>query len=677
MRSPADATPRPLEALGSQIAARFERLAGPILVIGASGFVGANLLRRGLAVRRDIIGTVLSGPAWRLEGVSGANLCFLDLQDRSSITEVLDRVQPRTLFNCAAFGAYPFQTDPLRIHKTNYLALVDLFEALARRDIEGYVHAGSSSEYGLNAAAPAEDSVRLPNSHYAVSKSAAAELIAYTGRVRGLPVVNLRLYSVYGPYEDSSRLVPTLVLKGLDGALPPFVDPDTSRDFVHVDDVVLAFLHAAERAGADIAGRSFNIGAGRRVTIREVAAITRAQFGISSEPVFEGTPPRTWDVPNWFADPRQATRDLGWTAAISFEEGLAHTAEWWREAIRTRSPEVMTERTKRPTGHSSISAVIACYKDAEAIPIMHRRLTDVFRKLGIDYEIIFVNDCSPDDSEELIRALSLDDPHVIGISHSRNFGSQAAFRSGMEIASREACVLLDGDLQDPPELIEAFVAKWREGFDVVYGRRVRREMSRFQNGLYKGFYRLFGRLSDIPVPSDAGDFSLIDRRAVTWLLACQERDSFLRGLRAYIGFRQIGVDYVRPERMFGRSTNSFWKNLGWAKRAIFSFSTKPLNALSTVGIFSFLVAVGLMLLVAALRLAAPDIAPRGVTTIVLVAMFFGSLNLLGIAILGEYIGKIIQEAKGRPHFIRTAVITGGRIERPEETPTVGRAGASR
>ena len=268
----------------------------------------------------------------------------------------------------------------------------------------------------------------------------------------------------------------------------------------------------------------------------------------------------------------------------------------------------MTERT-RPTGRS-ISAVIACYKDAEAIPIMHRRLTDVFRKLGIDYEIIFVNDNSPDDSEELIRAVSLDDPHVIGISHSRNFGSQAAFRSGMEIASREACVLLDGDLQDPPELIEAFVAKWRQGFDVVYGRRVRREMSRFQNALYKGFYRLFSRLSDIPVPSDAGDFSLIDRRAVTWLLACQERDSFLRGLRAYIGFRQIGVDYVRPERMFGRSPNSFWKNLGWAKSAIFSFSAKPLNALSTVGIFSFLVAVGLMLLVAALGLAAPDIAPR-------------------------------------------------------------------
>jgi glycosyltransferase involved in cell wall biosynthesis len=212
--------------------------------------------------------------------------------------------------------------------------------------------------------------------------------------------------------------------------------------------------------------------------------------------------------------------------------------------------------------------VVACYKDAQAIPIMYERLKKTFAELKIDHEIIFVNDNSPDNSEEVIRDLSSRDRHVVGISHSRNFGSQAAFRSGMEIATKNACVLLDGDLQDPPELIASFVAKWKEGFDIVYGRRVKREAPLFMRAGYKLFYRLFDAFSYLSIPHDAGDFSLIDRRAVKAILQHPERDLFLRGIRASVGFKQTGVDYVRPERMFGRTTNSFIKNLGWAKKGI-------------------------------------------------------------------------------------------------------------
>ncbi len=260
-----------------------------------------------------------------------------------------------------------------------------------------------------------------------------------------------------------------------------------------------------------------------------------------------------------------------------------------------------------------------------------------------------------------IRQLSSADPYVIGISHARNFGSQAAFRSGMALASCEACVLLDGDLQDPPELIADFVARWREGYDVVYGRRVRRDMPWRWEVLYKGFYRLLDSLSDFPIPRDAGDFSLIDHRVVGWLLRCRERDSFLRGLRAYVGFRQTGVDYVRPERMFGTSTNNFRRNIAWAKKAIFSFSTAPLDWLTTLGLGLFSLTLVLMALLAASKLLYPSSAPPGVVTVLLGIMFFGSLNLVGIAVIGEYIAKIIVEVKGRPPFIRSAIIKGGRV----------------
>ena len=239
----------------------------------------------------------------------------------------------------------------------------------------------------------------------------------------------------------------------------------------------------------------------------------------------------------------------------------------------------MTKRAGGPR-RRSISAIIACYKDEPAIPVMYRRLTDTFKKLDVDYEIIFVNDGSPDNCADRIVEISATDPHVLGITHSRNFGSQMAFRSGMEMSVMQACVLLDGDLQDPPELIEQFYHRWTEGYDVVYGRRVKRDMPFGWGVLYKAFYRLFAYLSYVKIPLDAGDFSLIDRRVVGWLLRSPERDLFLRGLRAYIGFRQTGVDYVRPKRAFGESTNNLLKNLEWAKRGIFSFSNAPLKMLS-------------------------------------------------------------------------------------------------
>jgi dolichol-phosphate mannosyltransferase len=231
----------------------------------------------------------------------------------------------------------------------------------------------------------------------------------------------------------------------------------------------------------------------------------------------------------------------------------------------------------------------------------------------------------------------------------------------MEIASKNACVLLDGDLQDPPELIEEFVARWREGYDVVYGRRVKREASFFMRISYKLFYRVFDAFSYLTIPHDAGDFSLMDKRVVQCLLQFPERDLFLRGIRAFVGFRQTGVDYVRPERMFGVTTNSLFKNIGWAKKGILSFSNTPLNILSFAGTLLFIVSILLGLGQIASRLLFPGLAPKGVTTMLLLILFFGSINLFAVGIIGEYIAKIFEEVKQRPLFIRKHLIRDGEV----------------
>jgi dolichol-phosphate mannosyltransferase len=222
-------------------------------------------------------------------------------------------------------------------------------------------------------------------------------------------------------------------------------------------------------------------------------------------------------------------------------------------------------------------------------------------------------------------------------------------------------VLLDGDLQDPPELIEQFVGEWRKGFDVVYGRRVKRDATLFMQFAYKAFYRVFDYFSYVPVPHDAGDFSLLDRKVVNALTQFPERDLFLRGLRAFAGFRQTGVDYHRPERMFGRSTNNLMRNFGWAKKGILSFSNTPLNILSVAGLVLLMCTVLLALVQVILRVFRPDSVPQGLTTVLLAIMFFGSLSILSTAIVGEYIAKIFEEVKRRPLFIRRSVVRNGQI----------------
>jgi glycosyltransferase involved in cell wall biosynthesis len=310
---------------------------------------------------------------------------------------------------------------------------------------------------------------------------------------------------------------------------------------------------------------------------------------------------------------------------------------------------------------SKLSAIIACYRDAPAVPYMHERLTAVFRKIGVDYEIIFVNDRSPDNAAEVLADLATKDHNVVVINHTRNFGSQGAFTSGMRIATGDAVILLDGDLQDPPELIEPFFAKWREGYDVVYGIRVKRDATRTLKVAYKAFYRVFRATSYVSVPLDAGDFALIDRKVVDAMNALPENNRFLRGLRAWVGFKQTGVPYVRPERMFGRTTNSLLRNLGWARKAILSFSYAPLDFITVLAFITVIISFLAIVFQIAARLIKPELVPSGFTTLIVLILFMGGMQLLCLSIIGSYLAHIYDEVKQRPAYIVESILNDPRL----------------
>ena len=304
-----------------------------------------------------------------------------------------------------------------------------------------------------------------------------------------------------------------------------------------------------------------------------------------------------------------------------------------------------------------ISAVIACYGDEPAIPVMYRRLTKVFKSLKSRYEIIFVNDGSLDRTELVLARLVARDSHLIAINHTRNFSSQMAFTSGMRQARGEVVVLLDGDLQDPPELIPQLVERWRQGYEVVYGVRIKRDESWWWEWLYKLFYRIFRLLSYVSIPVDAGDFSLLDKKVVAALLSLPERDRFIRGLRAWVGFRQIGVPYVRPKRAFGHSTNNLFKNFRWAVKGILAFSDAPLQAITLMSLTVFGLSILGIIYQVIFKLVYPTATVNGITTILVVIMFLGSVQLLSLSILGEYVGKIFEEVKQRPQYIIKSILT--------------------
>jgi nucleoside-diphosphate-sugar epimerase/glycosyltransferase involved in cell wall biosynthesis len=633
-------------------------LEGPIAIFGAGGFIGANLTRTIGAHRRDVYAiTHHAYIPWRLVGLQDTTTTVkCDITVPSEVRDLFRTYRFRTVLFFATYGGYSKQSNVEQIYQTNIIGLLNVLSAAEESGIAAFVHAGSQSEYGLNCSGSKEDWALAPNSHYAVSKVSASYMIMHWGKQKEMPCVNLRLYSVFGPWEEPDRLIPTVIENGLKGSYPPFVDPDISRDFVYISDVSRATLLAAVRGVHSARGESINVASGVKTTIREVAHVSKDIFALAGDPAWGSMSNRAWDLKDWYGDASKAREKLGWAPQMSFVEGLRAHTTWVRDTQTPTHPSV-SARVNTPI---RISTIIACYLDAQAMPIMYQRLKEVFSSMRVEYEIIFVNDGSPDNTASVAAEIAARDPWVVVIEHSRNFGSQSAFLSGMQVATGHAVVLLDGDLQDPPELIPQFFEKWHdEHFEVVYGRRVQRDASGFMRFAYKAFYRVFRFMADIKIPVDAGDFSLIDRRVVEQMLKLPETDQFLRGLRAWVGFKQTGVDYHRPERMFGVSTNNLRKNLRWARKGIFSFSYAPLEMLLLGGIALMALALVAVLVTLAVWLVDPNV-PRGLTTIVSLILGFGGLQLFATAIVGEYVGKILDETKKRPKFIVRSITQGSK-----------------
>lgn len=301
------------------------------LVTGATGFVGAGLARRLLASGHEVHLLVRTArPSWRIEEIRAAvRLHVVDVQDRAACTALLRDVRPDWIFNLMAHGAYSSQTDPDEMVRTNLLGTMHLLQAGLDVGFRAFVQAGSSSEYGLKDHSPSEDEVVRPNSHYAITKAAATHLCQLTAAQHDAHIVTLRLYSVFGPYEEPTRLIPTLIVNGLRGRLPPLVDPKTARDFIYTEDVNDACLAVAAAEGLP-RGTVFNVGTGTQVTLEAAVAVVRRLLQVAVEPRWGTMAGRSWDTTTWVSDPSRLHRSVGWTSRYTFDAGIAATVEWLR-----------------------------------------------------------------------------------------------------------------------------------------------------------------------------------------------------------------------------------------------------------------------------------------------------------------------------------------------------------
>ncbi|HEY1381737.1 MAG TPA: glycosyltransferase family 2 protein [Gemmataceae bacterium] len=297
-----------------------------------------------------------------------------------------------------------------------------------------------------------------------------------------------------------------------------------------------------------------------------------------------------------------------------------------------------------------MSVVVPLFNEEENLAALHGRLTAVLEKLGRPYEIVFIDDGSRDSTPELIDAAHQTDPHLSVVHLSRNFGHQPAVSAGLEHARGRAVVVMDGDLQDPPELLPEMVARWRAGADVAYAVRRKRKEHSLKRACYYAFYRLLGAISDLHIPLDSGDFCLMDRKVVDALNDLPERMRFVRGLRSFVGFRQVGVEYERSAREAGEPKYTFRKLVGLAADGLISFSGYPLRLVTQLGLATVAVtaAIGAWVVVDAL---ANQTAPRGWASTMVVVLFMGSVQLISLGIVGEYIRLIFLETKRRPTYI--------------------------
>ncbi len=316
----------------------------------------------------------------------------------------------------------------------------------------------------------------------------------------------------------------------------------------------------------------------------------------------------------------------------------------------------------------SLTVVIAAFNEEASLPEMHRRLRTVLDGLDARSAVLYVDDGSRDGTWQVLQSLAAQDPQVHLLRLARNFGKELALTAGLDHVDTDAALVIDADGQDPPELIPQFVAKWREGFDVVYGTRTRRDgeswLKRFTAA---AFYRVISRLSDTPIPPDTGDFRLMSRPVLDALRQLRERQRFMKGLFTWVGFRQVSLPYERAPRLAGGSSFNYWRLWNLALEGITSFSTVPLRLATYVGLLTALGAFAWGLWIVARTVLWGD-PVEGWPSLMTVMLFLGGLQLVALGIVGEYLGRLYLEVKQRPLYLVSEAVVGG-ISAP--IPTAG------
>jgi glycosyltransferase involved in cell wall biosynthesis len=300
---------------------------------------------------------------------------------------------------------------------------------------------------------------------------------------------------------------------------------------------------------------------------------------------------------------------------------------------------------------SRLTVVVPAYNESDGLREFHGRLAGVLGRLDLDADVLYVDDGSRDDTWNVMSALRAADPRVATLKLSRNFGKELALTAGIDATDADAVVVIDADLQDPPELIPQFVQLWRDGNDVVFGTRsTRAGETRLKRFTSAAFYRVMQRLSATPLPRDTGDFRLLSRRAVDALKQLRERQRFMKGLFTWVGFRQKAVAYDRDPRFAGSSKFNYWRLWNFALEGITSFSGAPLKIATYLGILTAFLAFGFGIWVLAKALLFGD-PVRGYPTLMLVILFLGGMQLMALGMIGEYLGRLYMEAKQRPLYL--------------------------
>ena len=301
-----------------------------------------------------------------------------------------------------------------------------------------------------------------------------------------------------------------------------------------------------------------------------------------------------------------------------------------------------------------ISVVIPMYYEEEVVDICYKRVVNNLKKLSdkYNYEIIFINDGSKDSTLEILKKIASNDDNVKIISFSRNFGHQAAVTAGIRNVTGDAVIIMDADLQDPPELFDGMIEKWEEGYEVVYGKRKTREGEPiFKLLTARMFYNTLNKLSEIEIPKDTGDFRLVDRKVIDVIATLPEHNKFLRGLFSWVGFNQYAYEYNRVNRVAGKTKYPFKKMFKLATDGILSFSAKPLKIVGAIGIFSVIVSIIILIYSIVSYMFKLNSLTPGWTSIMCTMTFIGGIILISLWMIGEYIARIYEESLGRPEYI--------------------------